>query len=353
LHQNDNNKEKLLGSALIIKLINGFFIVSIATISSFIFANTPSTVLMIFIYSSFSIFLSFNVIDFYLKINSKNKSLSIISAIVVVLSAMVKIFIMYLNIPLIYLLSSYVLDYILATIGYIYLYSRYIGNIFKLKLDKQIIKYLIIKSWPFSLAALATSIYMKVDQIFIKVLLGSESVGLYAIAVRFSEIWFIFAEIICLSLLPAILNSEKIDNNLFLNRSKKIYSLLFYSSLLICIIIYIISPFLINTLYGEAYKESASILRLYSWSIIGFFMTIALHQFIFAKNKFKTMLLMTIIGMVFSLILNYILIPIYGIYGAAVANILAYTLPFLIILAFKDMKNQRVAFINGVTHPFS
>jgi O-antigen/teichoic acid export membrane protein len=211
-----------------------------------------------------------------------------------------------------------------------------------------------IQSWPFSVSALAAAIYVRIDQVFIKVLLGSESVGLYAIAVRFSEVWFIIAEVICLSLLPAILNAEKHDRGLFLDRSKKLYSLLFYSAIAVCIVMYIISPVLIHTLYGDAYNQSVQILRLYIWSIVGYFMLTALNQFLFAENKFKTILSLNLIGMVLSIGLNYIFIPMLGITGAIVANIFAYTLPVIIVLLFfRDMRDQRIACIKGILKPFS
>ncbi len=353
LHEGKEKINELLGSGLIIKIINSLFTITAATMAGLLFANTSTTVLMIFIYSTFTIFQSFGVIDFYFKINAQNKPVSILSVIIVVISSAIKMGILYFNLPLIYLLSSYVIDHIIGSIGYLYLYTKYVGNFFKLQATKNIIKELIIKSWPFSLAAFAGVVYVKVDQIFIKVLLGSESVGLYAIAVRFSEVWFILSEVICISLLPAILNAEKTDSKLFLSRSKRLYSLLFYSAIGICIIMYFISPILINTLYGQAYTGSVDILRLYIWSIVGFFMITALNQFLLAKGKFKTILSMSVVGMLLSLILNYILIPIYGIKGAAMANIFAYTLPFIIVLSLKDLKNQRMAFVKAVINPFS
>jgi O-antigen/teichoic acid export membrane protein len=351
LHDDKDNTEKILGSALIIKFINSLITISTATIAGLFLANTSTTILMILVYSTFTIFQSFNVIDSYFRINAKNKSISILGVIVVIFSSMIKIGILYFNLPLVYLLSSYVLDHLMSSVGYIYLYKKYVGKIFDLKPNKNIIIDLMLRSWPFTVSALAASIYIRVDQIFIKVLLGSESLGLYAIAVRFSEVWFLISEVICISLLPAILNSEKTDNRLFLNRSKNLYSLLFYSAILICIIMYFISPILINTLYGEAYTESIWILRLYIWSIIGFFMATALNQFLFAKNKFKTILSMNIVGMSISLILNYILIPILGIKGAVIANIIAYTLPFLIILSIRGMREQRISFIKAIIKP--
>ena len=353
LHSDKEDTSKILGSALIIKLANSLFTIIAASSVAILFANTYTTILMILVYSTFTLFQSFGVIDYYFKINSKNKIISVLGLIIVVISSVVKISIVYYQLPLIYLLLSYVFDHFLGAVSYIYLYKKHVGKLSSLRPEKLIVKELILKSWPFTLAALAGVIYMRIDQIIIKVLLGSESVGLYAIAVRFSEVWFLISEIICLALLPAILNAEKTDMKLFLNRSKNLYSLLFYSSIVICIVMYIIAPILINTLYGEAYSQSIPILRVYIWSVIGFFMITALNQFLLAENKFKTILSLNVIGMTLSLILNYTLIPIYGVTGSAIANIFAYSLPFFIVLSLKDMRPQRIAFIKAVFKPFS
>jgi O-antigen/teichoic acid export membrane protein len=238
-------------------------------------------------------------------------------------------------------------------ISYIYLYRKYVGKIYHWKIDIDIVKNFIINSWPFTISAIATVIYMKVDQIFLKLFLGSQAVGLYVVAVRFSEVWFIIPSVLCSALLPAIINAKNTNNNLFLARSKKLYSLLFYSSVAICAFIIITAPFIINILYGSNYEQSISLLRIYVWSIIGVFISTALQQFLLAQNKFKTILFLNVIGMLLSLILNYLFIPIWGIKGAAIANIFAYTLPTVIILGTKSMKDQRSALISAIFKPLN
>jgi O-antigen/teichoic acid export membrane protein len=237
--------------------------------------------------------------------------------------------------------------------GYTYLYKKNIGPIFKWKINKEHFLYLAIKSWPFTLSTIATAIYVRIDQIFLKLLLGSEAVGLYVVAVRFSEVWFFVSGIICASLLPAILNAQKTSSDLFLARSKKLYTLLFYTAILICIFIFMAAPLIINLLYGQEYATSIPLLRIYIWSITGVFISTALQQLLLAQNKFKTILYLNVLGMVISLLLNYIFITKWGVKGAAISNICAYTIPFFIILSSKSMKDQRKAFVSGVFKPFS
>ncbi|MEK7202915.1 MAG: flippase [Patescibacteria group bacterium] len=354
LNHEPENTEKILGSAFIINIINALLTIITATVASLIFANNQTTTILVFSFSTFAIFQTFSgTIDPYFQAHAKIKKVTQANIITSIISAIVKIGLISFNVNIIYLLLSYVFDHFIAAISYIYIYQKYIGKIFNWKIDKNTIKNFIVNSWPFTISAIATSIYIRADQIFLKLLLGSKAVGSYVVAVRFSEVWFIIPAVICASLLPAILNAQKTNQEIFFFRSKKMYSLLFYSSLLICAFIFISAPFIIKTLYGTDYIQSISLLRIYVWSIIGVFISTALQQFLLAQNKFKTILLLNVIGMTLSLILNSLFIPIWGIKGAAITNIFAYTLPVIVILSLKDMKDQKLSFISAVFKPFS
>jgi len=351
--QEPENTNKFLGSALVVKIVNALLAITTATVASIFFANSQITTILVFVFSTFTIFQSFDLIDFYFQAHADVKNVSIASFFTGALSALVKVIIISLHVDIFYLLLSYVFDHFMLTISYIYLYKKYVGKISAWRIDKNTIKNLIIQSWPFTLSTLAISIYMRVDQIFLKILLGSKAVGLYVVAVRFSEVWFIISSVICGSLLPAILNAQKTSENLFLTRSKRLYSLLFCLSVLICVFIFVSAPFIINFLYGVAYVESIGILRIYIWSIIGVFISTALQQILLAQGKFKTILSLNLIGMTLSLVLNYLFIPLWGIKGAAIANIFAYTLPVIIILSLNQNREQRKAFVSAVLKPLS
>lgn len=353
LNHEPENTNKILGSAFIIKLINSFFVIITATIASLVFANNQTTTILVLVFSTYTIFQSFNPIESYFQAHADIKKIVPLFIKTNIMTAVIRVFVVSLNINIIYLLISYVFDQFIVAVGYIYIYKKNVGKVSDWEIDRVAIKYLILNSWPFTLSAIATNIYIRVDQIFLKVLLGSQAVGLYVVAVRFSEVWFFISSVICASLLPAILNAQKTNDGLFLSRSKRLYSLLFYSSILVCIFIFVFAPLIVKVLYGSEYLLSINLLRIYIWSIIGVFIGTALQQILLAQNKFKTILLFNTLGMMLSLVLNYYFIPLWGIKGAAVANIFAYTLPIIIILFLRTMKNQRISLLNGVLRPLS
>ena len=83
------------------------------------------------------------------------------------------------------------------------------------------------------LSGITVSIYMKIDQVMIKEMLGAEAVGQYAAAVRLSEVWYFIPIIIASSLFPAIVNAKKISNDLYNERLQKLYDLQFTIALLL------------------------------------------------------------------------------------------------------------------------
>ena len=79
---------------------------------------------------------------------------------------------------------------------------------------------LLKESWPLILSGLVISVYMKIDQVMIKHLIDDNAVGIYAAAVKVSEIWYFIPVVIASSLFPAIINSRKINEVLYETNSK-------------------------------------------------------------------------------------------------------------------------------------
>lgn len=354
LNHESEHTDEILGSALVVKLANAFFVILTATVASVIFANNKTTTILIFVFSTFTIFQSFSsIIDPYFQAHAKIKKITQINLVTASISALIKILVISLNLNIVFLLLSYVFDHLMNAVSYIYIYKKYVGEISDWRMDKDIIMNLIVTSWPFTISTIAASVFLRIDQVFLKALLGSTAVGLYVVAVRLSEVWFVIPTVICAVLFPAILNAQRTNHDVFLLRSKRLYSLLFYSSLLISFGVFVFAPLIVKTLYGSAYIQSITPLRIYVWSIMGVFINTALQQFVVAQNRFKVVLVLHVIGMLLSITFNLLLIPIWGISGAAIANILAYTLPVVIVLSFDKMKDQRLSFISAIFKPLS
>src|SRR5690606_13850262 len=106
------------------------------------------------------------------------------------------------------------------------------------------------------------------------------------------------------------------------------------------------SSSIISTLYGEDYIQAGKILSTLSFHTVAVtFMLINIRWFI-AEDLNRIVMLKMIGAVLLNTLLNFILIPFYGLTGAAVSTILTHILFLYIIDVFFD-KTRKAFFINS------
>ena len=171
------------------------------------------------------------------------------------------------------------------------------------------------------LASVAVGIYLKIDQVMIKNMLGNEQAGIYAVAVKLSEAWYFIPMLICTSLSPTIIKAFTISKELLNNRMKKLYFLMFWLSFFIASATTALAYPIIKILFGYQYLGAVTTLQIYVWAGIGISLYIAVSQYLIASNLTKISFYNSLLGAAINVILNVILIPKMGIKAAASTKI--------------------------------
>ncbi|WP_432772789.1 polysaccharide biosynthesis C-terminal domain-containing protein [Francisella salimarina] len=197
-------------------------------------------------------------------------------------------------------------------------------------------------SWPLIFGSLAASLYMQIDQVMIKEIMGSKSVGYYAIAERLSSIWLFITVAITTSVAPSIINAKKTDNNLYIERIQLLYNLLVKISLVIAILTYFFSEYIVIALYGVGYSNSIKILNIYIWSIVFVYLSNGSWSYYLNENLQKLASLRLMYGAVINIVLNIYFIKYFGLVGAAYATIISYSISSYFVNLF--YKKTRVNF---------
>ena len=195
----------------------------------------------------------------------------------------------------------------------------------QLNIDLKKIKDLLSSSWPLLFSNLFIVIYMGIDQIMIGQILDDFQVGVYAAAVKLSEIWYFFPMVICSTLFPVILKLKSSSNELYIKRLQLLFDFMVIVSFTVAVIISLFSGKIIQVIYGDDYSMSAAILSLHIWASIFVFLGVASDKWILAEDKQILSFQRSIAGVVINLILNLILIPEYGALGAAIATVISYS----------------------------
>ena len=92
---------------------------------------------------------------------------------------------------------------------------------------------------------------------------------------------------------------------------------------LICIPVCVFSDYIVSLLYGPQYQTGAVVLSILIFTNLFIYQGVAQSLWIINERKGKLSLLKTILGAIVCIVANLILIPKYGIIGAAISAVLA------------------------------
>ncbi|MFH1627080.1 MAG: flippase [bacterium] len=341
LIKNPEKKRKILGSALIIKLLAGLFTAILVSISAFLLAENDVSKTLILILSGTFIFNAFQIISFEFQARVKSKYPSIISFLITLILNILKIIVIISGKGVIYLALILLLESILYAIFYWYFYEKKIEEkILEWKFDKQIAITLLKDSWPLIFTSAFFLIYSRIDQIFIKNMIDAHSVGIYSSAVTLAEAWYFIPLIITSSLFPAIINAKKTSEKLYDARLKKLAILLFGLSTGICILTTILAPLVMQILYGSAFNGGIIILQIYVWSNIGVALGMLASNYLITENYRKIIIITSFFTMTCNILLNLIWIPKYGIVGSAYATLISSFIGVISLMFFKQTREK-------------
>ena len=312
-----------LGTAFWLKVLGALLVVgAMAAIVPFT-SNDAATNLFIFIIGASLVFQSSEVIEFYFQSQVLGKIISICKVIQIVLSTIIKIYLVITEVELIYFILVIAFDAISLAVSYFIAYKLGKNASFYKHFDLNIAKKLLRDSWPFMLSIVVFSIYLQMDIIMIREMLGEYEAGLYAAGLKLALSHIFLSTIITISLFPALLNSKKISKYNYEQRIQRLFSLLILINFFAAITISVTGDVLLDSLFGSAYSPAYNVLIIQTWSSIFAAIGFAFHQILMAENLGELALLRAIFGLVINLLLNLILIPIYGIVGAAIALLIS------------------------------
>lgn len=185
---------------------------------------------------------------------------------------------------------------------------------------------LLAEAWPLMFASLAILVYMKIDEVMLRHLAGPAAVGIYAAAVKLSELWYFVPVALGTSVLPAMLRSREQGATAYAERQQRYYDVSAAAAYVLSVPIALAAPWIVRLAYGEAFAEAGPILAVHIWASIFVFLGVARGQWLVNEGLQKFYLAATVAGAVANVLLNLVLIPRWGGLGAAWATVASYAL---------------------------
>lgn len=267
-----------------------------------------------------------DIIDFWFQAFVQARYITLARLPSLVFSSGLKLIFVLLGFNVIYFAIANFAQALVTALAFIFIYkARSKLSISKWKFSWNKAGELFKQGWVIYLGSIFAMIYLKIDQVMLRWLEGPEAVGVYAVAAQLSEAWYFVPVAIVTSIFPELIKLKEKSESLFYKRLQQLFDLLFILAVGVAIIMTLISEWVITLFYGIHYLESASILVIHIWAAIFIFIRAAFSKWILIESVLMFSLITQGTGAVVNIALNYLLIPQFGVQGAAYATLLSYS----------------------------
>ena len=316
----------LLGTALMMRLAGAVTAIALITVVASSIDMSGVERWLVIIISFGLLAQSSTVLDAWFQSQVQGRNLAGAHAAQVGASSLAKVGLVLAEAPLIWFAITAVLDSAVLAMALFRNYRRQHPTlpVARWRFDRALAMDLLRRSWPLIFSGLALAVYMKIDQVMIRDMLGAAEVGQYAAAVRISEAWLVLAVVLTTSLYPAVIAARERGEAAFRRRLNAFYSLMLWISLAIAAPLALLSDPIIRLLFGEAFAAAGPVLRIHAWSGVMVFLITASSRWYLAQGMERSILWRALFGAVLNVALNLYLIPSHGIEGAALATLLSY-----------------------------
>lgn len=335
LIKHPDQRNEYLGSAFLLKLAAGIAAAILTIGFSIAFSQDDVSRLIIFILAGTFIFNAFNIIGYEFQAKVAQKYVSLVTLAVTLILNLLKVAVIVTGEGILYIGFILLLEAILYAALYIYIHLWRYGSMFAWRFDRSIAAQLLIDSWPFIFIAAFSTAYSRIDQVMLKYLLDSTAVGLYDAAVRIAEAWLFIPAIIASSLFPAIVNAKEIGVEEYQKRLMILAGVMGALGIVIALPLSFYAGPLMTLLYGAAFAGAGAAFAVYIWAGMWASLDIVVRYFLIAENRRFLIFLSSLGTAVLNIILNFYLIPRFGIVGAAWSTFLSYAvlaLPLILIV---------------------
>lgn len=322
----------IMGSAFRLKLVGGILAMLSTVLAITVMRTNDQLVRILVTLSAVGfIFQSLNVIDYYFQAKVKSRYTVYATNGAFSLITLVKIALVLKAAPLVAFAWAGLAEIVLTTFFLCMAFRLNHQHLRAWRYDKHIVKNLLKDSWPLIFSGLAVAIFMKIDQIMLEELLDSHAVGIYAAATRISEVWYFLGTIFVNSASPSIYSAKTMSPEKYVANLQRIFDLMVILAMAIIVPLSLCAPFVVNLLYGAAYGEASKVLMVHIWATLFVFTGIAQGVFWIAENLQKFALLLTFSAAAINIIMNFVLIPRLGAMGAALATLISYGIPTILL----------------------
>lgn len=326
LVQESDRADEIMGTAFWLKGFGAIIAIAITIITALLIETDLQSRLIIMVLATSLLFQAFDIINFWNQSRVQATAMVSVRLISNIFGLGSKAILIAINAPLIAFAWVFTGEAAVRAVGMVFTYLRANQAMSKWRFNRQRATSFMHEGWPLLLSGGMALIYMKIDQIMLAKLSSAEAVGMYAAAVKFSEIWYFIPIALTSSLFPMIIKINADGEGQFTHRMQQLFDVLALGAYSIAAPITFAAPIIIPRILGSDFRESAIMLSIHIWAGVFIFLEAGRIRWLLIKKENFFQLSSMTIGAISNILLNFLLIPSFHGVGAAVATLISYAL---------------------------
>ncbi len=222
---------------------------------------------------------------------------------------------------------------------------KYFKDIFS-RFSRELIVPILKSAWPFTLLGLLGIIMINTDTIMLGWMRSAAEVGFYSAAQRPIQFLYALPAVLATSIFPNLARWAKSNDKKFGFLLGRSMILVFAAAFPLCLGGIILGPEIIYLLYGAPYYASILAFQILMLTLLAAFPSTLIGNAIFAYDRQKSFIGFIGLGALSNVLLNFFLIPWFGIYGSAAATIFAQ----LLAIGFIWAKMKKINYFEVFPH---
>ena len=311
---------QVLGTSLVLNIISS--IACVIGITTFSFLSTPTeteTIVVCGLYSLSLVFQASEMIQYWFQAKLLSKYPSIVSLVAYVVVSLYKVYILIAGKSVRWFAVTHVIEACIIASALLIIYLKCGKQ--KLSFSFELAKEMFSRSKHYISAAMMVVVFQQTDRLMLKWMLNETETGYYSASLTCLGITgFVFMAIID-SARPSILESKKRSEKEYAEKLTMLYTVVNLLSLAQSIAMTVFAKMIIGIIFGADFLPASRVLQVAVWyTAFGYYGTVR-NVWILAEEKQQYLWKINLAGATLNVVLNFILIPILGGVGAAIASL--------------------------------
>jgi len=321
--RSEYTRQTIIGTAFSLKVLLSLIFMTLVVLTSWLTDADGYTTLLVAIYSLTIVLNSFSVIRNYFFAIVQNEYVVKSEIARTIFGIIIKLLLLAIHANLTWFIIAYAFDGVLLSTGYLVAYCAKVGSVREWTFSAPYARFLLKESFPLLLTSAAVIIYQRIDQVLIGQMIDKEAVGFFSVASRFVEVLLFIPMMLSQTITPLLVKAREKSQALYEQKAQQFMNLSVWLSLSASVLTACLAYWVVTLTFGQAYLPAVAVLQVMAFKAAATALSSTAGAMLVTEGLQRFAIFRDGLGCLVCVVLNYLLLPRYGIIAAAFVAIVS------------------------------